>query len=68
MKKTMIAQKWNRKNKRKLIQTDDDLIAPKISAQREYKVSRVRSRRKKVKHPGFTTLPAHRLWIFEGNK
>lgn len=33
-----------------------------------YKVSRVKPRKRKPKHPGFTTIRSHHLWMFENNK
>lgn len=60
----MSKAKWNRRPKRTLDNTKDD--GPnKISSEEDYKVSRVRPRKRKVKHQGYTIIPAHRLWIFD---
>ena len=63
----MSRAKWNRRPKRVLHETKEDVLT-KNSSQHEYKVSRVRPKRKKIKHQGYTIVPAHRLWIFENNK
>lgn len=60
--------KWNRQRKKALHKTKEADVSPKNSSEEVYKVSRVRTRRKKLKHPGFTIIPEHRLWIFENNK
>ncbi len=57
----MINSKWNRRVKK----TEEQLIAPK---DREYNVARVRPKKRKKRHPAYTIMPEHRLWIFEKNK
>jgi hypothetical protein len=50
--------RWNRRsNPRK-----PDSVKSKPE---EYKVTRVRPKRRKAKHAGFTVVSPHRLWIFE---
>ena len=64
----MSRPKWNRRPKRDLDKTKDIEVPFNILSKDEYKISRVKPKRKKRKHQGFTTVPEHRLWIFENNK
>lgn len=64
----MTRAKWNRRPKRSLDKDMDNELPSKQTPDEGYKVSRVRPRRRKRKHPGYTVMPAHRLWIFENNK
>ena len=61
------SSRWHSQPKKILTKTKDDEIAPKIAALLPYQVFRVRERKRKKKHPGYTTVPFHRLWIFENN-
>ncbi len=63
----MTGQKWNRRPKRHLTEDNETHDPSKILTEHNYKVSRVRTKRKKRRHPGFTVVPEHRLWIFENN-
>lgn len=62
--KIMNRAKWNRRPKRSLDETKDDALN-KNSSENSFKVSRVRPRKRKPKHQGYTIIPAQRLWIFE---
>ncbi len=33
-----------------------------------YKIERIRPPRRKKRHPGFTIIPEHSLWMFDKNK
>jgi|GEM_PF-3013591 len=63
----MRTSKWHRQPKKNLSKTKDDELAPKFAALLPYKVSRVKPRKRKKKHPGYSTIAFSRLWIFENN-
>jgi len=57
----MINSKWNRRIK--------NMQGTSNSPQsNEYKIARVRPKKRKKRHPGYTIMPEHTLWIFEKNK
>jgi hypothetical protein len=64
----MTLAKWNRRPKRSHLKTKEDELPVKIGAEPSFKVTRLRTKTKKRKHPGFTIIPKHRHWIFDGNK
>lgn len=55
---------WYKQPRRNTLKDDPRLKA----AQEGYKVSRVKPRKRKPKHPGFTTIRSHHLWMFENAK
>lgn len=55
---------WSKRPRRNSLKDDP---RPKV-AQKGYKVSRVKPRKSKPKHPGFTTIRPHHLWMFENTK
>ena len=59
---------WNRKPKRVLDNSDEENFTKKLGAEDPYKVTRVRPKKKKRKHRGYTLIPKHRHWIFNSNK
>ncbi len=72
----MTRAKWNRKALRD-VEKDKELpykkpfVGPLLKGSAEpYKIERVHAKkRKKKKHPGYTLISPHRLWIFEkGNE
>jgi len=64
----MTAGRWNRRPKRSLVNTKDDELPTKIGTEQIFKVTRLRAKSKKRKHPGYTLVPPHRRWIFDNNK
>ena len=64
----MIRTKWNRRIKiyGDQLKNDEESSKPQLGS--DYKPKRVRPRRKKKRHPGYTIIPEHRFWIFENNK
>ena len=54
---------WNRRAKRDLSKDD-----PCPKDPQGYKVTRVKPRKRKPRHPGFTTIRSHHLWMFENHK
>ena len=60
-------KKWNRRAKRR---TDVDDEIPAISENEltpEFDFKRVRPKKRKDRHQGYTVIPEYRLWIFENN-
>ncbi len=64
----MNSGKWNRKPKRILESSDKEKFSKKLGLEEPYKVSRIRPKKKKRKHPGYTLIPKHQHWIFNSNK
>jgi len=63
----MSRPKWNRRAKRRLDgDKKGDFQKPGDVA--DYKIQRVRPRKRRPRHPGYTIIPEHRLWIFENNE
>lgn len=62
----MTSFQW-KKNVKKVVlnQMKDDGGSSKSQAGDDYKIQRLRPRRRKKRHAGFTIIPGHRLWIFE---
>ena len=62
----MTATRWKRNIRKVLMnQLKEARRASRIPRDRDYKVERVRPRQRKKRHPGYTIIPGHRLWIFE---
>lgn len=55
--------KWNRRPPRGSREAEAGL--PEKTA--EFVVRRAKPGKRKRKHPGYTTISEHRLWIFENN-
>lgn len=54
----MMRPKWNRQTKKSPIELKNY----------KYEIIRVRPKKRKKRHPGYTIMPEHKLWIFEKNK
>lgn len=66
----MKRRRWNRQTKRSeryLADLKDEVTnsGGKARPPQPYKVSRVRPKNRKPRHPGYTIIPNHRLWIFD---
>lgn len=57
----MIRNKWNRLSRKNLSQEKDKLVGKDSN----FEIVRIRPKKRKKRHPGYTVLPEHRLWIFE---
>jgi len=53
--------KWNRR-------TSTSLSLEESQKNEEFKVTRVRPKKRKKPHPGYTVIAKTRMWIFENNK
>ena len=64
----MSRPKWNRRAKRRLDADDKPPGTPVEGSGCQYNIKRVRPRKRRPRHPGYTITPEHRLWIFENNE